>query len=128
MEMFSHNVGRYQIHYPNGGCISLGLFMEGRYLLQIFLSINLVYHEEFFGHLTLYQTIPTFNDLEQEDFRKHCEKKERMLVTRCFLLFQNMISIFSFMFILSSANTFNLDQSKTLSFGKEINPIFMDEG
>ena len=34
--------------------------------------------------LTLYHTIPTFNDPEKESFWKHCGEKENMLVTSIF--------------------------------------------
>ena len=40
-------------------------------------------------HLTLYQTVVTFNDAEKEAFRKHCEKRrkcnvfERLLLQAC---------------------------------------------
>ena len=76
--------------------------------------------------LTLYHTIPTFNNLEKEDFWKHCGKRQKC--------WQPTYSPFSTMFsslpktnvnflvtpTLSSANAFNLDQSKTLLFGKEL--------
>ena len=34
--------------------------------------------------LTLYYTIPSFNDLEEDVFRKHNGEKEKMLVTSIF--------------------------------------------
>ena len=42
------------------------------------------------------------------------------LFPQCFQLFPKEISIFLSRFFLSSANAFNLDQSKTLSFSKEL--------
>ena len=42
-----------------------------------------------------------------------------LLFPQCFLPFPKQVSFFSVTFILSSANAFNLDQSKILSFGKE---------
>ena len=75
--------------------------------------------------LTLYHTIPTFNDPETEGFENVVGKKMKMLV---FSPFPTMFSTLpkpnlniSFTFILSSANAFNLDQSKILSFGIELN-------
>ena len=75
--------------------------------------------------LTLYHTIPTFSHPEKEAFWKHCGEKER--INQHFLLFPTMFSTlpksnfnFWFTFILSSANAFNFDQSKILSFGKEL--------
>ena len=50
--------------------------------------------------LTLYHTMPSFNNPAKEALTKH-GKKEKMLVT--------------------SESAFNLDQSKTWSFGKELN-------
>ena len=33
------------------------------------------------NHLTIFHTIPTFNDPKEGAFRKHCGKKEEMLLT-----------------------------------------------
>ena len=52
-----------------------------------------------------------------EPFVLRWAKKEKMLVTHS--IFYPFQTRFQF-FILSSANTFNLDQSKILSFGKEL--------
>ena len=43
-----------------------------------------------------------------------------LLFPQCFLPFRKQVLIFLFKFILSSANAFNLDQSKILLFGKEL--------
>ena len=40
--------------------------------------------------------------------------------SQCFLPFPNQISVFNLHFFLSSANAFNMDASKILSFGKEL--------
>ena len=77
--------------------------------------------------LTLCHTVPTFKDPETEDFWKgEKEKKEKMLVTSIFSFSHNVFDpsqtklIFSFTFILLSANASNLDQSKILSFGEKL--------
>ena len=69
-------------------------------------------------------------------FQKSCERSllktwqemKKMLVAsifpECFLFFQKQISYYSLIFFMSSASSFNLDQSKNLSFGKEL--IFTD--
>ena len=44
-----------------------------------------------------------------------------LLFPQCFLPFPKQISIFDTHFELSSANALNLDRSKILSFGKELN-------
>ena len=76
--------------------------------------------------LTLYHTIPTFNDPGNEAFWKHCRKR-RKCWWPAFSPFPTMFSTlpkrnfnFSVAFILLSARSFNLDQSKNLSFGKEL--------
>ena len=77
--------------------------------------------------LALYHTITTFNDptLYKEPFENIIGKGENagdqhfLLFPQRFLSFPKQISIFE-SFILSSANPFNLDQSKVLSFGKEL--------
>ena len=77
------------------------------------------------GRLTLYHTILTFNNIEKEEFRKTLLEKEKMLVTSIFSFSQNVFypSLNKFQFFhshfFSSANAFNLDQFKVLSFGKE---------
>ena len=43
-----------------------------------------------------------------------------LLIPQCFLPFAKQISIFQAIFVLSSANAFNLEQFKILSFGKEL--------
>ena len=51
-------------------------------------------------------------------------KQHFLLFPQCFLPFPKQISIFQshlVIVIFSSANAFNLDQSKILSFGKEVN-------
>ena len=65
-----------------------------------------------------------FNDPVKEAFWKHCGKKEKMLVTSIFSFshhafypFLNKFKILSHILLLS-ANAFNLDQSKILSFSK----------
>ena len=67
------------------------------------------------------------NNPENEAFFKHCEKR-RKCWQPAFSLFPTMFSthpkgnfFFQVIFILSSANAFNLDQSKKLSFGKGLN-------
>ena len=71
--------------------------------------------------------IPTFNDPQIEDFGKHCWKRRKCLST-AFSPFPKMFSTllnanFNFLakFNLLSANAFNLDHSKDLAFGKELN-------
>ena len=77
--------------------------------------------------LTHYHTIPSFDAPEKEAFRKHCGKR-RKCWRPAFSPFPTMFSTLhktnfklSFTFILSSANAFNLDQSKILSFGNGLN-------
>ena len=76
-----------------------------------------------FFQLILYHTIPTFNDPGKEA-RKHCGKRRKCWLP-AFSPFPTMFSAlpstnfsFSVTFILSFASSFNLDQSKKLSFGK----------
>ena len=92
-----------------------------RLVLQTNKSIGL-----FRNGLTLYHTILTFNDPKKEAFWKHCGKR-RKCWKPAFSPFPTMLSTlpkanfkFSVTFILSSANYFNLDQSKILSFGREL--------
>ena len=69
--------------------------------------------------------IPTFNDLEKETFENNAGKGENagnqhfLLFPQCFLRFPNRFFNFLYTLILSSANAFNSDQYKILSFGKE---------
>ena len=64
--------------------------------------------------LTLYHTIPTFDNPENEAFRKLCGKKGKMLVTSIFFISHNVYYhpeknfCFKVTFILSSANAFHL--------------------
>ena len=62
--------------------------------------------------LTLYYTIPTFNDPEKESLRKHCRYQHFLLFPQCFQLFAKQISIFSATFFLSSANCFQFQTVK----------------
>ena len=84
--------------------------------------------------LTLYHIIPNFNDPEKEVFRKKCGKRRKCWLP-AFSPFPTMFStlsipnfIFSVTFFLPSANAFNLDQSKILSFGKKSSSLFPDYG
>ena len=62
--------------------------------------------------VTLYHTILTFNDPKGEAFRKHCAKMfSKQEETEIIILAP---------FNLLSANAFNLDKAKNLSFGKEL--------
>ena len=53
-----------------------------------------------YKYLTLYHTIPTFNDPENEAFRKHCGKGENagnqhfLFFPQCFLPIPERISVF----------------------------------
>ena len=79
--------------------------------------------------LTLYHTIPTFNDPEEKKkpSKKIVEKGENagnkhfLLFPQCFQPYpsKNKNHHFSY-FILSSANAFNLEQSRMLLYGKEL--------
>ena len=76
--------------------------------------------------LTLYHTIPTFNDLEGESFCKHCGKGENagnqnfFLFQKCFLPFPKQIAIFQSHSFCRLQNAFNFDWSKILSFDEEL--------
>ena len=79
--------------------------------------------------LTLYHTIPTFNDPKEEAFGKHCGKRRKCwqpafssFPTVFSNLLQREIVILAILH-LSSANAFNLVMSKKLSFGKELNNL-----
>ena len=75
--------------------------------------------------LTVYHTIPTFNDPKVEPFENIVGKGENA-GNQHFLLFPQCLYPFKTKFIFSaelsllSANAFNLDQSKKLSFGEEL--------
>ena len=76
--------------------------------------------------LTRYHTISTFNDPVQEAFWKHCGKR-RTYWLPAFSPFPTFFSIrpktnfnLSVTVILSSAYAFNLDQSRILSFDKNL--------
>ena len=74
---------------------------------------------------TLYHTIPTFNDPKEEGFGRHFRKEENA-GNEQFVLFLSVFPILSkreiitiATFNFSSANAYNLNQSKKLSFGVE---------
>ena len=76
--------------------------------------------------LTLYHTIPTINDPNEKGFGKHWGKR-RKCWKPAFSPFPTVFSNLTRREIiiltasnLSSANAFNLDQAKILSFGKEL--------
>ena len=48
---------------------------------------------------------------------------EKLLITTIFSVFPKTNFCFSVMFIMSSASAFNLDQSKNLSFSKELKTV-----
>ena len=86
-----------------------------------------LHHALFSAILTLYHTIPTFNNPEEEGFGKHCWKRRK-----CWLpAFSPFPTVFSALskreivtlatFDLSSANALNLVMSKILSFVKGLN-------
>ena len=83
--------------------------------------------------LTLYHTILTFNDPEKKPYKNTVRKGENA-GNQCFLLFPQCFYFpkrnfnFPVTFILSSASSFNLDQSKKLSFGKGLNTALCDTG
>ena len=65
--------------------------------------------------LTLYNTIPTFNNSEKEALLKHCREKEKMLVMGIFSFSHNVfypIIIILTTYNLSSAYALNLVQFK----------------
>ena len=65
--------------------------------------------------LTLYQTSPGFYVSAVEVFWKHCGKGEKLLVTKLLILFSTLLEKsrpFSSNLKLSSANSFNLEESK----------------
>ena len=83
--------------------------------------------------LTLHHTIPTFADPGKETFSKNCWKRRKCWLqafSSCPIMFStfpktNLTSLVTF--ILSSANALNLDWSKVLSFGKELNGRFKSQ-
>ena len=80
------------------------------------------------GNLTLYHSIPIFDNPEKRRAFENIEGKEEnagdqhfLLFPQCFLPFSKQTkNFFLVTFILSSANTFNLDWSKIQWFGKEV--------
>ena len=75
----------------------------------------------FLTYLTLYPTIPTFNDLENEAFWKCCGKRRKCWLP-AFSPFPTIFSTipktnFKVAFILLSASSSNSDRSKLLLFG-----------
>ena len=80
--------------------------------------------------LTLYQTILTFKDPKRRAFENIVGKGENAGYQHFLFFPQCLFSVcpkskfnFSFQFILSSANAFNLNQSKIFSFGKELQDV-----
>ena len=84
------------------------------------------------GFLTLYHTIPTFNDPEKEPFENSVGKEENagnqhfLLFPQCFLSY--LEQILPFESTLSSANAFNFDWCKILSSGKGLKHFRKQEG
>ena len=66
--------------------------------------------------VSLNNTMPTFKDTKKRSLLKTLWEKEKTQVSQTNFNF-------SAKFNLSSANAFNLDQSKYLSSGKELNPL-----
>ena len=66
------------------------------------------------------------NSLSLEESKLHCLGKSYhfLLFPQCFLHRQSTKIIILATVNLSSANAYNLDQSRTLSFGKELSPDF----
>ena len=90
-------------------------------------GISIISHLSDIMDLSLYHAILTFNYPENKGFWKHCRKR-RKCWKPAFSPFPTMFStlsktkiIMSSNSILLSANAFNLDQSKNLMFGKELN-------
>ena len=115
------------VFYPYGELSSI--FIEFKIVVCNLLQFGRVQNLSFGKVLTLYNTIPTFNDPEKESFWKHCGKR-RKCWQPAFSLFPTMFSIWAETkiviladIILSSANAFNFDQSKILLFGKELNVL-----
>ena len=85
--------------------------------------------ESVWYRINFYYTIPTFNNPVYRAFWKHCWKRKKYWLSANILgkYFPTIFSTlpqtnfnFSVTFILSSANAFNLDQSKILLFGTEL--------
>ena len=80
--------------------------------------------------LTLYHTVPTFNDSEKEVFRKHCGKRRKMLVTSIFSFSHNVFELiknrshYSNNILFVVRKCFEIAQVQKLSFGKEVNISF----
>ena len=74
--------------------------------------------------LTIYNTIPTFNDPEEKAFENIVGKEENagnqhfLLFPQCFLSHPEQILPFGSPLICRLQNALNLDWSKILSFGK----------
>ena len=89
--------------------------------------------KSFFSCLTLYHTIPTYNDPRViMTLLKTLREKEKNCCLSAFSRFPTMFSNlpttnFNFLviLILSSANTLNWDKSEILSFGSELKDIFV---
>ena len=80
----------------------------------------------FLIRLTLYYRIPTFNDVIEEGFGKHCGKRKKCWFPAfspfpvVFSTLSNRKLISLAMFNLSSANTVNFVTAKILAFGKKL--------
>ena len=74
-------------------------------------------------HLTLYHTIPTFNDPEKETFRKHCGKRRNagnqhfLLFPQCFLPIKKEFLGFSYIYFVI-CNCFYFGPCKCFHFGQ----------
>ena len=82
--------------------------------------------------LTLFHTIPTYNDLEKEAFYENIVAKGENTSNQHFSPFLTMFSTLprtnfnvTVAFILLSANSFNFDQSKILLSGKDFKQLKM---
>ena len=97
------------------------------YVTSIFsFSYNVFKRPLIEGRLTHHHTIPTFDTPEKEALRKHGGKRRKSWLP-AFSFFSTMFSTlhktnfkFSVTLILSSANIFDLDKPKILSFGNEL--------
>ena len=78
-----------------------------------FFSVHFTVPHDF---LTLYNTIPTFNDPEKEGLENIVAKRENPFPTIISTLAQTNFN-FSVKFILSSPNALNFDKFKNLSLG-----------
>ena len=81
---------------------------------------NWIYFKIFcINRLTLYHTIPNFNDPRKEDFEKHCGNQDFLLFPVFSTLHKwEVLTLATFDFAL--ANAFNLVKSKIFSFGKKL--------